>query len=52
MSDLLIRNATIVNEDQIYNADVKISNGIIEQIGTKHKGEKFLVTQSDSTSST
>jgi dihydroorotase len=34
MSDLLIRNATIVNEDQIYNADVKISNGIIEQIGT------------------
>lgn len=33
MSKTLIRNAQIVNEDQIFCADVKISNDIIEQIG-------------------
>ena len=33
MSKILIQNATIVNEDQIYNADLKISDGFIEQIG-------------------
>ncbi len=34
MSKILIQNATIVNEDQIYNADLKISDGFIEQIGS------------------
>lgn len=34
MSKLLIKNATIVNEDQIYISDLKIVDGWIDQIGT------------------
>lgn len=34
MSRLLIRNARLVNEGQVFDADVLIANGRIEKIAT------------------
>ena len=39
MSRLLIRNARLVNEGQVFDADVLIANGRIEKIAASIQGD-------------